>query len=118
MIFFHRSGFDLSPLSHFSAGGQLLHPSEVKSSMSVLCVSPLSNTVAGGVDPGWSANRGENPAVRIITRTRANFICRFYVSRGHRPRLQVRSGNRGHYFFFGSLSAHSFQQMITDSECV
>ena len=37
----------MSTFSHFSAGGQLLHPSEVKSSMSVLCVSSLSNTVAG-----------------------------------------------------------------------
>src|SRR5438093_11133358 len=55
--FFQRSELDLSALSHFSAGGQLLHPSEVKSSMSELCVSPLSNVVAGGVDPGCSANK-------------------------------------------------------------
>src|SRR5215471_2123698 len=41
--FFQRSELDLSALSHFSAGGQLLHPSEVKSSMSELCMSPLSN---------------------------------------------------------------------------
>src|SRR6266853_996232 len=44
--------------------------------------------------------------------------CRFYVSRGHRPRLQVRSGNRGYYFFVGSLSAHPLQQMITDAQRV
>ena len=45
----------MSTLSHFSAGGQLLHPSEVKSSMSVLCVSSLSNTVAGIGDAGSAA---------------------------------------------------------------
>jgi hypothetical protein len=45
----------LSALSHFSAGGQLLHPSEVKSSMSAFCVSPLSNVVAGIGDAGMSA---------------------------------------------------------------
>src|SRR6266404_1075346 len=50
--FFQRSELDLSALSHFSAGGQLLHPSEVKSSMSELCVSPLSNVVAGIGDAG------------------------------------------------------------------
>src|SRR5436190_19814469 len=61
--FFHRSELDLSALSHFSAGGQLLHPSEVKSSMSELCVSPLSNVVAGIGDAGNS--------IRAITRASA-----------------------------------------------
>ena len=45
----------MSALSHFSAGGQLLHPSEVKSSMSEFCVSPLSNVVAGIGDAGIPA---------------------------------------------------------------
>src|SRR6516162_7319362 len=72
--FFQRSELDLSALNHFSAGGQLLHPSEVKSSMSELCVSPLSNVVAGGVDPGCPANKEKEPAARKITRTQANFI--------------------------------------------
>src|SRR5438034_3553618 len=93
MIFFHRSGFDLSTLSHFSAGGQLLHPSEVKSSMSELCVSPLSNVVAGGDDPGCSANRLELPIRRVIARAPIDFILvdlklAGVTAPGYRPRVR------------------------------
>jgi hypothetical protein len=47
----------------------------------------------------------------------AVFISSNYVSRGRRPRLQARSGGR-HHFWFGPSSAHSLQQMITDSRCI
>jgi hypothetical protein len=45
----------LSPLIHFSAGGQLLHPSEVNNSISEFRVSPLSKIVAGTGDSGMAA---------------------------------------------------------------
>src|ERR1044071_4718502 len=81
----------LSALSHFSAGGQLLHPSDVNSSIREFCVSPLSNTVAEGVDLGCSASANE----MIVAEARAAtwttvFMRRVQINRGQRPRLQLR----------------------------
>src|SRR5262249_14874540 len=111
---------DLSALIHFSAGGQLLHPSEVNSSMSEFCVSPLSNVVTGGVEPGCSANKLELPISRAITRARIDFIfVDLKNNRGSAPGYNRSSSGDGcHRFLVGSLRAHPLQQMITDSQCV
>src|ERR1043166_2137143 len=72
---FQRSGLFFNLLSHASAGGQLLHPSEVKSSMSVVCVWPLSNVVTRVSDAGCLPNKLQMPGQIIVaTRTQTNFM--------------------------------------------
>jgi hypothetical protein len=76
-------------LSHASAGGQLLHPSDVNSSISVVCVSPLSNVVAGIGDAGSSAR----PTAQIArTLSKFNFLVIDLTSAGSTiPATTVRS---------------------------
>jgi len=58
--------------------------------MSELYVSLLSNVVAGGVDPGWSANKVELAVSRPIAKALIDFIfIDLTTNRGHRPRLQL-----------------------------
>src|SRR6266404_830392 len=114
--FFQRSELDLSALSHFSAGGQLLHPSEVKSSMSELCVSPLSNVVAGIGDAGSATISTRRSAT--LKPTQIAFIVLDLTPAGINDPGYNGSGNRCHHFFVGSLSAHSLEQVIADAQRV
>ena len=70
--------------------------------MSEFCVSPLSNVVAGGGDPGRAANNLELPISRAIKSAPIGLIfLDIKLSRGQRPRLQslIRQATAAIIFF-------------------
>ena len=85
--------------------------------MSELCVSPLSNVVAGSVDPGCPANKLELPSSRAIKSAPIGFIFVEVKLAGVSAPGYRRSGGRYH-FWLGASGVHSVQQLITNSQCV
>lgn len=121
-MFVQRSALVFNSLIHVSAGGQLLQPSDVKSSMTVAAVSLLLNVVVAGIDDAgcdWictSIMATPRRAIPAKTLNRLHLLTfGFYLAGITDP--SYKSGNR-HHFCLRASDIRSVEQVISNSQHV